>query len=501
VSPRRLSVVAILALAALLRGGPLRAQGTDTTAVPSSRGCTLLLYPRGDSTRMVSHRVGPDQYVTHVGGGLRWTCGSARMAADSGIKYDREQKLQMLGSVDYRDSVRTLTADSLTYWQAEDRVVAYGRVRLVRLASRSVLSGPRVEFFRSGGGPQRTVATGRPHLMVRDTTGKGPPAEIDADRMVFLGESEARLSGDVRIVRGKTTAHADSAIYLADAHEGRLLGSPEVTGEQFRLAGGVIAATIDSGKVRSVRARGDAEASGESFRLFSDAIDANVTGERIDRLWAYGKQPALALSASYRLDGDSLVFAFREGDIDSLVAIGGSSAVEVGDSVADALDRSARGSPPPAAAGDENWVRGDTLRLAFARPDTGSSAAASAAPADSVPAEGTPPLPGDEVRDDTTAAAPDSSGGGQAERRRRLERIRASGDARAYYLVPRDSAEGGGMARSYLIGREIVVFFAEGEARRVLGEDAIGVFLDPTEAEKGGSAPPDSSGTPGGGGS
>jgi hypothetical protein len=409
------------------------------------------------------------------------------MSADSGIKYDRENKLEMIGSVSYRDSVRTLTSDSLAYWQDRDRIVAYGHVRLVRLASRSVLTGPRVEFLRSGaGGEQRTVATGRPHLSVPDTTGKGPPAEIDADRMVFVGESEARMRGDVRIVRGKTRTQSDSAVYLADAHEGRLLGAPVVTSEDFRLAGSVISAVIDSGRVRTVTSRGEAEASGESFRLFADAIDARVAGERIERLWAHGPKPALALSAPYRLDGDSLVFAFRQGDIDSLISVGNSSAVEVGDTAADTLGGGARGSPPPATAGERNWVRGDTLQLAFVAADSGAAGAdtassEAASPASESAATGSAGAAGaDTARADTTATAGASH--------RQLRTIRAAGDARAYYLVPRDSAEGGGDARNYLIGKEIIVHFADGQARRVNGQAAIGVFLDPTAPGQG-SAP------------
>lgn len=505
---------------------PARAQGADTTAraLPDTgaagrartdtagggtRSCTLVLFPGSDSTRMVSHRVGPDQYVTHVGGGLRWTCGSARMVADSGIKYDREDELRMIGSVDYRDSVRTLTSDSLTYWQDEDRIVAYGRVRLVRLASKSVLSGPRIEFFRSGGGRQRTVATGRPHLTVRDTTGKGPAAEFDADRMVFLGEEEARMSGHVRIERGKTRARADSAVYLARAHEGRLLGSPEVTSEDFRLGGNVISAVIDSGHVRSIRSRGGAEASGQSFRLFADGIDARVADEKIDRLWAHGQRPALALSPPYRLDGDSLVFAFRGGDIDSLISIGSSSAVEVGDTIADTLGAASRGSPPPPEAGEQNWVRGDTLQLAFARPDTGTTADSTGAPADTTTRRSAAaPEPGAGATAGAgadTAAAVDTTaigdtGSASAGRRRQLRQIRAAGSARAYYLVPRDSADGGGKAKNYLVGREIVVFFANGDAQRVEGRQSIGVFLDPTPPGSSPTVPADTTtGAEGGG--
>ncbi|HKK26839.1 MAG TPA: LptA/OstA family protein [Gemmatimonadota bacterium] len=495
--PRALALVLAAAAAWAVRPAAAGAQQTGGGG-QAARGCRLVLVPGSDSTRSVSQQVVPGQYITHWSGGLRWTCGASRMTADSAVKFDVQHRLEAIGAVHYRDSLRTLTADSLTYWQDEDRLVAAGNVHLVRLRSKSELHGPRVEFFRPGGsGPQRTVATGRPHMTVRDTTGKGPPAEIDADRMVFRGEEEAHLSGDVRIVRGDTRARADSATYVDRDHVGRLLGSPVVTREDFRLAGKTIAAEIDSGQVRAVQARGDAEAEGESFRLFSDAIDARVADETIDRLWAHGQSPALAVSAPYRLDGDSLVFAFRHGDIDTLKAVGRASAVEVGDSASGALGPADRASPPPAAADEQNWVRGDTLVLAFepaeavaggttdtagvpspadsagsVRTDTAGGAAAEvASAADTGGARAAP--------DDTTGAAPSDTAAGT--RKRRLELIRAIGSARAYYLVPRDSAGASRPARNYLVGREVTVFFAEGKADRVDGVDAIGVFLDPEE--------------------
>jgi len=503
VPPRALALFLVGAASWAVGPTAVRAQETEGGG-QASRGCRLVLVPGSDSTRSLSRQVAPGQYVTHWSGGLHWTCGTSAMTADSAIKYDLEHRVEAIGAVHYRDSVRTLTADSLTYWQDEDRLVAAGNVHLVRLKSKSELRGPRVEFFRPGGsGPQRTVATGRPHMIVRDTTGKGPPAEIDADRMVFRGEEEAHLSGDVRIVRGDTRARADSAVYVDREHVGRLLGSPVVTREDFRLAGKTIAAEVDSGKVHAVQARGEAEAEGESFRLFSDAIDARVADEKIDRLWAHGERPSLAVSAPYRMDGDSLVFAFRDGDIDTLKAMGRASAVEVGDSASTALAAADRASPPPAAAGEENWVRGDTLVLAFEPADTAADTAGERNPADSV---GT--LPPDTAgarlaEGDTTPGAPPDTAAGA--RQRRLELIRAIGSARAYYLVPRDSAGASRPARNYLLGREVTVFFVEGKADRVDGVDAIGVFLDAEEADggqapPGGGRPPVGGAPPGGGG-
>ncbi len=74
-----------------------------------SKGCTLVMEPTG-ATESVSLRIGggTDAYVTHVWGGMRWTCGTATMSADSAVRYDLERRIEMFGFVRSRDTIRTM---------------------------------------------------------------------------------------------------------------------------------------------------------------------------------------------------------------------------------------------------------------------------------------------------------------------------------------------------------------------------------------------------------
>lgn len=491
--------------AGLLACAVQAAAGQDGPA--RGRDCTLVLQATTDSTESVSIEVAPDTYVTHVRNGLRWTCGSARMVADSAVRHEQAGRLEMIGSVDYRDSVRTLLADTVTYFEREDRIVARGEVHLTRRATGSTLEGPRVVFLRATSREaRRTVATGRPRMRIRRDTAASdtaPPVRVDGDRIVLMGDEEARVSGDVRIHRTDVDAAADSAVFRLGEETGELHGSPEVMGGTWRLTGDTIRTRFEEGELREVTAVEDGHAQGEDFELFAPRIRARMLRREIDRLWAFGPSRPVAYSAPYRLSADSLAFRFRAGDLDELHAVGRADAVEVGDSVPDEPR-----ADVALGAGDRSWVAADTLKIGF----TAGAADSAAARADSLPtgalaADSTAAADGAGRRDDPDPAGEGEGGAGPGRSGdRRIEVIRALGDARAYHLLESEEPDGR-PGRHYQRGAEIVVHFEGGEAQRLEGTSAVGIHLDPTDdapaagGDAGSPAPPDtaSRGRSGGG--
>lgn len=417
------------------------------------RNCRLVLEPATDSTRSLSIEVEPDRYVTYVGGGLRWTCGDARAYADSAVKYDVQRRLKMIGSVDYEDPLRTLTADTVTYFEVQDRILARGHAVVVRKSSGARIAGPSVEFYRSSSGEvRRTVATDRPRLRVftdtvaRDTAN---PVLVDADRIELLPGDEAMAWGDVVIQRPDLDARADSAHFDMRAGSGILYGAPRVEGRGVSLTGRTIRTSFSDGELQEVFAETEATAVGEGFRLLSERIRGKLAQREIERLWASGESPSVALTSANRLAADSLAFAFRAGRIDTLYAVGDAQAVErAGEAGDERRERVGLG------ADERSWVAGDTLVMAFV-PDS---------------ADG---------RADTAGAAGggigDSAGtAGDA----RLRSVLARGDARAYRIL-RPEEGTGEPGRHYQRGSEILVRFRDGAAYRVEGDRAIGVHLDP----------------------
>lgn len=518
---RPAAVVSALAALAATAGWAAAAAGQGAEG---ERACRLVLEPTTDSTESVSVEVAPDTYVTHVRGGLRWTCGNARMLADSAVRYENEGRLEMIGSADYRDSVRTLLADTVTYFEGEDRIVARGDVRLTRRATGSTLTGPEVRFHGvSRGELRRTVATGRPVMRIRRDTAApdtARPVRVEGDRIVLLGEDEAHVRGDVEIRRPPgVEARSDSAVFHLDEETGELHGSPEVTGRSWRLTGRTIRTRFHDGELREVVAEGDARGRGEDFDLFASRIRARMAGREIERIWALGEGRPVAYSPPYRLSADSLEFRFRGGDLDEVRAVRRANAVEVGGQIPDEPR-----ADVALGAGERSWVSADSIFLAFAGtggradsapprpagPVRGGAADAGVPPppaaADSTPVGGLVPV--DSLVDVTgppagAAARPRAgadaargasgagdAGGGPGARGdgdgdgREIRTMRAVGDARAYYLLEPDEP-GGRPPKHYQRGREIVVHFEGGEAVRLEGREAVGVHLDPSDERAG----------------
>lgn len=397
---------------------------------------------------------GEGAYTTYLGGGtVTLRCGGAVMTGDSAVHFESEQRAEMVGGVDYRDTTRTLTADRLTYYEPNGQVVAQGDVELVRLATRATLRGPRVSFFRAGagGGVGRTLATGRPHMVMPPERGTGPPIEVDADEAEFLGDTVALARGDVTIRRPDFEATADSARFADET--GRLFGRPVVTARGMRLEGDSIHAGLASAGVDRLHAFGDARGEGEAVELEAEEILilTSSAADEVERIEAYGDR-ALAAAEAFLIAGDSLDIRFAAGQLDSVTATGAArsfqldDAEEGGQDVGDALL-----AEPEAGLSDEtSWIEGDTLRAWFEAP------------------------PG-------AGAGPDGAAGG--ENSARIRRLLARGAARSYFAAVRDTARSHRASRNYIVGERIDIRFVDGEPAEVTADQAIGVFLEPSDGE------------------
>lgn len=426
-------------------------------AQPATQGCTLVMQPTGQ-TESVSLRVSEetDAYITHVWGGMRWTCGTATMTADSAVRYDMDRRVEMFGSVRYRDSIRTMDSDRLDFYEIDDRMIAREDVLLTRLASGSTLRGPHVTFLRAVSGiAERTTATGRPHMILLPEPGQeGKPVDVDADKVDMFGERIAWAWGGVVIERSDVYAEADSAFFDMDAGIGVLYGSAFARQQDLELEGDSIRLRFTDDELEEVWALGSGRAIGESFEILSEEIRAQLVASELDQVWAFGPGRSLATSASYVLGADSLRISATAGRLDSIVAVGQGSAVEV-----DTPDLSL-GEPARTTQGG-NWVVGDTLIIVFAKEIAQPPGLE----------EGGAPVP---AGVEAPPASPEDSAGKQT-----IERLLAIGDARSLYLVEGESGPSGPLSRNYLIGEQVDVEFREGKARRVSAVRAIGVYLEP----------------------
>ena len=408
--------------------------------------CNLI---RTDNTTFTQRQTPSGQYDIFMGGGVRISCPASdlRLRSDSLESYGDHGRLFLFGNVEYEEPRLTLTANYLTYYQLEERVVANGNVNAT-LPSGSTMRGPYAEYYRvmPGRPATRLFANGRPAFTIvqKDSAGNpGEPLRVIANNVTMIGDSLIYAGGSVQAIRPEVEARGDSITVDSEAERMVIMRNPVIEGRRdrpFTLTGERIELTSRNRKLDRVISLARARAVSQDMTLTSDTIDLRFADDLMQRAIAWGPSRARALSPTQELVADSLDISMPRQRLREVFAVRGAAAYGKPDSTRFRADTS-------------NWLRGDTIIAHF----------------------------------DTTAA--DS-----ARSTTRLRELRAMGRARAYYhLAPADTALRV-PAINYVTGREIQIGFRSQEVARVtVVEQAAGVYLEPrAEATR----PPTSTATP-----
>jgi hypothetical protein len=397
---RRLALVLLLlgpAAAAAQQPGPDRGQR-----------CRLVLL--GAEREGVSIEVAPGLTNYHVGGNVRFRCQGLEvyMRSDSVASY-QGSLVQFIGNVWYRDSTVELTARHGTYlrdlekWEARENVVYRNR------EDGTTLRGPALDYFRAVEGLRaeaETFADRRPTITVavRDTaTGtEEEPYVIVGDRVRTIGNERTWAAGRVTIDRSDFRGRSDS-LFLdqGPAGEGALIGRALMRREaedSFRLTGARIDLALEERKLTYVTARDSARLVTEDLTLDGDVIGLDVEGEEVEQTLAWGGTVRpVALSEDFEVRGDSLAFDTPGGALREVRAFGEAWV----------------GARPDSASGEQDWIAGDTVVASFVERDSAG----------------------------TTRTA--------------IERIEATGAARALYRLQQQGQEG--VSLSYSRADRIVI--------------------------------------------
>ena len=391
-----------------------------------------------------------------TGGGVRVRCPARgiTLRADSLELYGQERRIYLLGSVDYHEPRLRLRSDFLTYYIADERVVATGRVNAT-LPAGSRLVGPYAEYRRAAPLVRTTsemTATGRPSVFLvegpasgrgsglarRDTT----PTVVTANTIFVRGDSLIHGSGQVDIRRPDLTAAGDSVFLDSGREFMRLLQSPRIEGRRdrpYRLAGQVIDVHSTNRQLQRVVAKGTGSAVSEDMTLTADTIDLRVADDLLQRAVAWGPGGARAVSPSQTITADSITAVMPDQRVRTVTASRGA--------LAEARPDTAR-----VATAETDWRRGDTIVARF---------------------------------DTTVASAPDTA------RQPEIRQLVATGNARSlYHLPPSDSAVAA-PAINYVTGAIITVAFDSMRVVRVtVAGQRLGVYAEPTDsaAVRGGGA-------------
>ncbi|HKW09958.1 MAG TPA: hypothetical protein VJO33_06235, partial [Gemmatimonadaceae bacterium] len=357
------------------------------------------------------------------------------LKSDSAELYGDEKRDFLVGHVSYDEPRLSLTSDFLTYYTADERIVAQGNVH-GRLPTGSTLVGPLVDYKRLV--PRlraraQTLATGRPTVTIvqRDTSGKEqPPINVVANTIFMDGDSLIYGSGSVQITRPEVNSTSDSSFINTGTEIMQLLGNPVVNGTKsrpFRLVGERIDLFSSNKKLQRVLSRSKAQANSQDLILRADTIDLRIREDSLERAYAWGPSRAHANSPTQNMVADSLDVQMPSQRVREVHALHKAFAEGRADSTSFRADTT-------------NWLRGDTIVAYF---DT------------------IPPI-------DTTK--------GPA-----IRKLVSTDSAEAFYnLAPQDTALHR-PAINYVKGRVITISFVEQKVSQiaVVGKVA-GIYLEPS---------------------
>lgn len=288
------------------------AQGALSQKPPGSEKCALdVKFERINSIQLPS-----GNRNSYLGGNIVATCARQHVVlkSDSLEQYGDEGRFYFIGHVDYKEPRLKLKSDFLTYFQREERLLAYLNVDAV-LRNGSTLKGSSLEYFKTipkVRPKQRGIAVGRPTMTLIDKDAQGkpqPPVTVTGNTIWLEGDSVVASSGEVVVVRPELTATGDS-LYL-DGGSGllRMMRKPRITGTKgrpFTLVGETIDLLSRRKKLERVLAKNAGEAVSEDLTLKSDTIDLRIADDLLQRAVVWGKSRARANSAAQNIAADSI---------------------------------------------------------------------------------------------------------------------------------------------------------------------------------------------------
>jgi lipopolysaccharide export system protein LptA len=421
-----------------------------------ARECLLQYETSTGNTRTNAQKTPSGQYNFFQGGGVTYHCEGQdnTLQADSAEYYGDQKVLYLIGSVHYTEPRAKVDSDRMTYYQIEDRLRAEGNV-FVRTQTGTTIRGPVMDYYRATTTrlQTRTIATGRPHMLIaqKPTAGNPQPDPVDvvSNTIVAEGDNLVYASGNVEITRPDLLAKGDSVFLDGQREFARLMRTPSIQsrkGKPFTLTGGIIDLYSRNRNLERVVATPSGHVLSQDLELVADSVDLRVGANQLNRVIAWGrKSRAKALSPERQVVADSIDALMPGQRLREVRAIGTAYANSLPDTA-------------HIISTERDWMRGDSVVAEF----------------DSIPPT------------DTTSKP-------------QAKRIVANGNASSFYQLSSAGAGKSAPNLNYVRGRIITVSFANKAVDQVdVIDQATGVYLEPSATgtvapAKAGTAPPGTS--------
>jgi lipopolysaccharide export system protein LptA len=338
----------------------------------------------GSPTTLARFPSAPGRSNTFAGGGVDAFCSNTdqRVTSDSAEHYEDQRLLLLLGRVHYTEQRVEMTADRVTYYMGEERLVAEGNV-VGRTSTGTRFRGPRAVYLRAKPGLRsrsRLDAGGRPDTWISGAdAGTSPDApdstHVIADSLISDNDSLVYAIGHVNIIRTDLTATSDSAMIDQGREIASLRRTPRVEGvgeHKFTLQGVAIDVYSRNREAERVLSSDSARATSDNVVLKADTIDLRLAARQLVRAIAWGRSRALASQPGRDLIADSIDVRMPGQVLHSMTAIRRARA----ESAPDTLKLRSK---------ERDWFAGDTIVASF---DTSATRDTASAPLRSLVARG-----------------------------------------------------------------------------------------------------------------
>ena len=370
---------AALAAAIFLHAAEANGQARPA-ASQAPRDCSLqfrsVIVNGQPTTTYARFTIGLDRTNDFIGGGVDAFCANTdqRVTADSAEQLGNDRMVYLIGRVRYTESRVSLSADRMTYYMGEERLVAEGNV-VGRTSTGTHFRGPRATYLRAKAGLRtrsRLDAGGRPDTWISaqdagtDST-KRDSTHVIADSLISDNDSLIYARGRVIIDRPDLSATAYSAMLDQGRELAALRIAPTVRGKgdsPFALAAAEIDIFSRQRSAERVRSAGNANAKSDEVSLKADTIDLRIFEQKLARAIAWGPTRATATQTEREITADSIDVQMPGQVMRAMHAIRGARAESLPDST-------------KIRSTERDWFAGDTIEAEFdttARSDTAKSA-------------------------------------------------------------------------------------------------------------------------------
>lgn len=341
---------------------------TPTARAQAPRDCSLqfrsVIVNGQPTTTYARFTIGLDRTNDFIGGGVDAFCANTdqRITADSAEQLGNDRLVYLIGRVNYTEKRVSLSADRMTYYMGEERLVAEGNV-VGRTSTGTHFRGPRATYLRAKAGLRdrsRLDAGGRPDAWISaqdagtDST-KRDSTHVLADSLISDNDSLIYARGQVIIDRPDLSATADSAMLDQGRELAALRKTPTVRGKgdrPFTLAGAEIDIYSRNRSAERVRSAGSANAKSDEVSLTADTIDLRLSGQRLSSAIAWGPKRAVATQSDREITADSIDVQMPGQIIRAMHAVGRARAESVADS-------------SKIKSKERDWFEGDTIDAVF----------------------------------------------------------------------------------------------------------------------------------------